>query len=524
MTDARDELESPGPWAARHDDGSSPAPEPSQSGSHNGVSAEGAWWSRPSGDPWSAPPEPVQPPLAHSQPAEATAGADRGWPAPADADYLGDAPQAFEAPSPHGASAWGQPAPQQPSAAHTPYGSPSGLAPAEPAYSSSLPWGPRPSEADTSRRRTPRTWLVVALAAAIAVVAGTLGGVAALWVNDQREDPLIDGNASLGATVRGTTERDAGTVAGVAARLLPSVVSFEVRTAGGRASGSGFVIREDGYILTNNHVIRPAADGDGTITVTFNDGSEARARIVGRDDSYDLAVVKVRARNLPVVSFGDSEAIVAGDSVLAIGSPLGLSGTVTSGIVSALDRPVTAGETADEASFISAVQTDAAINPGNSGGPLVNLRAEVIGVNSAIATLGPGSGVGGETGSIGLGFAIPMNQARVTAEQLITRGYATHPVIGVALDPNYNGEGARVAGAVNSAGAPVRPGGPADLAGIRPGDVITEIDGRPVQGSQELIVAIRSMRPGDVVELTYERRGREREATVTLGESEPPEE
>ena len=206
--------------------------------------------------------------------------------------------------------------------------------------------------------------------------------------------------------------RPANSIAGVASQVLPSVVSLTVTGSAGSGTGSGFVIREDGYILTNNHVVAGAANG-GRIVVTFADETSMRAEIVGRTPVYDLAVVKVDAGSLPVATLGNSDSLVVGDPVLAIGSPLGLSGTVTSGIISALDRPVTAGDAAGDLSFISAIQTDAAINPGNSGGPLVDLKGRVVGVNSSIATLSQGVS---QAGSIGLGFAIPISQAARIAE------------------------------------------------------------------------------------------------------------
>jgi putative serine protease PepD len=210
-----------------------------------------------------------------------------------------------------------------------------------------------------------------------------------------------------------------------------------------------------------------------------------------------------------------------GDPVIAIGSPLGLSGTVTSGIVSAKDRPVTAGDrSGDDSAYINAIQTDAAINPGNSGGPLVNLAGEVVGVNSAIATVGGGL-LGGQSGNIGVGFAIPINQARRTVEQLINTGEAQFPIIGASLDSSFEGDGARIASQTSPDGtAPLVPGGPADRAGIEPGDVIVAIDDKVVADSSELIVAIRSRSPGDTVTLTIRRGGDEQEVEVTLGASQ----
>jgi putative serine protease PepD len=305
-------------------------------------------------------------------------------------------------------------------------------------------------------------------------------------------------------------------VASVAAAVLPSVVAIEVSGGGGEGTGSGFIIRGR-YILTNNHVVAAVANG-GDLRITFDDGSSTGARIVGRDASYDLAVLLAEdvGSRRPLV-LGDSDSALVGDPVIAIGAPLGLQSTVTTGIVSAKNRPVAAGGD-QETAFINAIQTDAAINPGNSGGPLVDARGTVIGVNSAIARV-PGS-LSSSGGNIGLGFAIPSNQARRTAEQLITTGRSRHPIIGVSLDPQYEGEGVRVATAEQGGRPPLTPGGPADRAGIEPGDVITAINGRPVTAPDELIVAIRAQDVGATVTLTVRRGDREREVRVTLVASE----
>jgi putative serine protease PepD len=295
------------------------------------------------------------------------------------------------------------------------------------------------------------------------------------------------------------------------------VVSIEVTFPGGRATGSGFVIGADGLILTNNHVIAEALTR-GRIEVVFADGSQERAEIVGHTTPYDLAVLRVDRSGLPVLEFADSDSVRVGDPVVAVGAPLGLESTVTAGIVSALNRPVSAGAGEDSA-FINAIQTDAAINPGNSGGPLVDLSGRVIGVNSAIARA---PGTGPEGGNIGLGFAIPSDQAVRTAQELIDTGKATYPIIGVLLDRNHSGEGVKV---VEEADAPegqpiITPGGPADKAGIRPGDLIVEFEGRPVTDPDELIVAIRAQRPGDTVTLTVRRGDEEREVRLTLDKAE----
>ena len=311
-------------------------------------------------------------------------------------------------------------------------------------------------------------------------------------------------------TSNSTIERSPDSVAGIAKRVLPSVVSIEAKGSDGGSTGSGFVIASDGYILTNNHVIAEAVTSGGKILVRLQDGSSYDADVIGREVSYDLAVLRISNKRLTALQFGDSEKVAVGDSVLAIGSPLGLSGTVTLGIISAKDRAVTAGESQSESSFINALQTDAAINPGNSGGPLVDATGAVIGVNSAIASLG--SSFGGPTGSIGLGFAIPINQARKTAEQLIKTGKATYPVIGVSVDMSYQGSGALI----SSKSGAILSGGPAAKAGLKAGDVIIALDGRDINSAEELIVSVRSRDVGDVVEITYLRKGQSAKVKLTL--------
>ncbi|MBE7702375.1 trypsin-like peptidase domain-containing protein [Oerskovia sp. Sa1BUA8] len=371
--------------------------------------------------------------------------------------------------------------------------------------------GPAAAPAPRKRRRLGAG--AVAGIAAIALVAGAVGGVAADRIVDGADRRPVDVSLPVAGTAPDEA-RPAGSVAAVAASVLPSVVSLQVEGADGVSTGSGFVIREDGYILTNNHVVAGGADG-GEVTVLFADGSERPATVVGRTPDYDLAVVKVDESGLKPLVLGDSDGVVVGDPVVAIGAPLGLNGTVTTGIVSALHRPVAAGDSAETA-FIDAIQTDAAINPGNSGGPLVNGAGEVVGVNSAIAQP---PGTGAATGSIGLGFAIPSNQARRTAEELMESGTATYPVIGVLLDSRYQGEGVQVTTEPQGAQDPVTADGPADVAGIRAGDVILAIDGRPVSLSDELIVAIRAKAPGDTVTLRVRTGDQERDVRVVLDEA-----
>ena len=373
---------------------------------------------------------------------------------------------------------------------------------APPAYGADTP-APEP----TPRRRGPGAGSVVALAVASGLLAGAVGGVGAYAVAEHRSSTtLTSPGTTLPQSDADLSARPANSVAAVAAAVLPTVVQITERDAtGGGGTGSGFVLRQDGYILTNNHVVDGAADG-GSLTVTFKDGSTKAASIVGRDTSYDLAVIKVNATGLAVSTLGNSDGVVVGDSAIAIGSPLGLEGTVTSGIISALNRPVTAGGSG-ESSFISAIQTDAAINPGNSGGPLVDSRGQVIGVNSAIASLGASAGQ--QSGSIGLGFAIPINQAKRVAEEIISTGVSTHPVIGVSLDPQYTGPGGRI--------AEVTPGGPADKAGLKAGDVLVSVDGRQAADSTELVVAIRAHVPGDTVTIGVKDGSSTRDVKLTLG-------
>ena len=349
---------------------------------------------------------------------------------------------------------------------------------------------------------------VIAIAAAVALVIGLIAGAgaAATVVALDRNQPVAEQPGPPVGT--GTDPKiRSGSVSAVAATLLPSVVQLKVEGADdSNATGSGFVIDNAGHILTNNHVVRAAAKG-GSIQVITEKGKPQTARLVGSSAAYDLAVVQVVGLNAPSVQFGRSDLAIVGQDVVAIGSPLGLAGTVTSGIISATDRPVTTGDGVDQTSFINALQTDAAINPGNSGGPLVDMNARVIGVNSAIATV-PGSSEG-QSGSIGLGFAIPIDQARRTAQQLIANGQASYPVIGALVDLQFEG-GARI--------STVSTGGPAARAGLRVGDVVTEINNQPVDTAEALIVAIRTHQPGESIRLAFERSGRSRQATITLGQ------
>ncbi|MFF6951410.1 trypsin-like peptidase domain-containing protein [Streptomyces iakyrus] len=368
------------------------------------------------------------------------------------------------------------------------------------------------------RRRRGKKSLVLG-AVLLALVSGGVGGVVGTYL--ERNGGV--GTVELPQAGKEAAARDADSVAGIAGRALPSVVTLHVSGAGEQGTGTGFVLDTRGHILTNNHVVQPAGSG-GEITVTFDGGQTARAEVVGRDSGYDLAVVRVKGvGGLTPLALGNSDNVQVGDPVVAIGAPFDLAGTVTSGIISAKQRPITAGgEKGDgsDVSYVDALQTDAPINPGNSGGPLLDARARVIGINSAIRSAGSGSTPdSGRSGSIGLGFAIPINQGKRVAEELINTGKATHPVIGITLDMDYTGDGARVATEGSEGGAPVTAGGPGAKAGIKSGDVITEVDGGRVHSGEELIVKTRAHRPGDRLELTVERGGKERKVSLVLGSS-----
>jgi putative serine protease PepD len=354
---------------------------------------------------------------------------------------------------------------------------------------------------------------MVALAA---LFGGLVGGIVVAYADGGDSSSASPGPTITAATGGVTPRGGSADVARIARVVLPSVVSIDISTPTVQATGSGIVWSNNGYILTNNHVVADAASG-GTITVVFADESKHTATIVGRDPTSDLAVIKVAGvGNLRPAVLGRSASLVVGDPVVAIGSPLGLAGTVTAGIVSALHRPVRAGgETGDSTAVIDAIQTDAAINPGNSGGPLVDARGQVIGIDSAIATLNGGLGSSGQSGSIGLGFAIPIDEAKRIAGQLISGGRVTHPVIGVrAQDADVSGTSGRTGAMVVSVVA----GGPAEKAGLRKGDVIVDIDGTPIDGVDQLIVAIREHGIGDKVTVTFLRGGQRRSVRVTLAD------
>jgi putative serine protease PepD len=370
------------------------------------------------------------------------------------------------------------------------------------------PAGPHPSHtgalpAGAPADRRGRSWLSMA---AVALVAALIGGAVVLGGQQ-----LLNRSTSLGSALPapgpGSTARPDGSIAKIAADALPSVVTIRIKTTDGAGTGSGFVIDNQGHILTNNHVAT-AGGSSGTLTVELNNGTSLPATIVGSDASYDLAVLKITATDIPPLQFGASKDVVVGDGVIAVGAPLGLDATVTSGIVSALNRPVSAGDGNDQ-SFINAIQTDAAINPGNSGGPLLDMNGKVIGVNSAIARI-PGTSTDSTGGNIGVGFAIPSDQAAKTAQQLITTGKADHPALGVQVDRSYTGDGAKLA----SGG--VQAGSAAAQAGLKEGDVITEFEGKRVTDADALIVAIRARSVGDTVSMKVQRGNQTVDVRMTL--------
>ncbi|MFB7190897.1 trypsin-like peptidase domain-containing protein [Streptomyces sp. NPDC056230] len=468
--------------------------------------------------PW-APAPPVQRPVptpAHGTPVPPQYAATNGAGVP----DAGTAAPGFTPPPQHSP-------PQHPRSQH-PQGAQPVLQPQQPQSTQWLqydPWGaPRqpltdpgpPLGADNGRKKSRRGSVLIG-AVLLALVAGGIGGGIGSYI--ERNGGLT--RVELPQAGRNSGGRAPDSVAGIAASALPSVVTLHVSGTTESGTGTGFVLDNRGHILTNNHVVAPAGSS-GEITVTFSGGETARAEVVGKDSGYDLAVVKVTGvSGLKPLPLGNSDNVQVGDPVVAIGAPFDLSNTVTSGIISAKDRPITAGgEKGDgsDISYVDALQTDAPINPGNSGGPLVDTDAHVIGINSAIRAADNGSSTeGGQAGSIGLGFAIPINQGKRVAEELINTGKATHPVIGVTLDMKYTGDGAKV-GVKGAAGkSAVTADGPGARAGIKPGDVITAVDGQRVHSGEELIVKIRAHRPGDRLDLTLTRGGKDLSISLTLG-------
>ncbi|MGA8245896.1 MAG: trypsin-like peptidase domain-containing protein [Nocardioides sp.] len=409
-----------------------------------------------------------------------------------------------EQPLPH------QWAPPGPVAAGGP-SDPPGLPPA-PQYA--VQSGPHTSQQTASKGGVPgRLWPVVSvLALVVGVIGGVVGGAAyESWHRTGSDGRVSGGLLAAGISSRAPLPAGNHSVASVAQDVLPSTVQVLAQYHGKKdgATGSGFVLDRSGHYITNNHVVADAVSNDGPIEIMDQDGDRYPAKVVGRSATYDLAVLYVKGGpRLPPASLGSAEALHVGDPVVAFGSPLGLSSTVTAGIVSALNRPVTTSESGSASSYINAVQTDAAINPGNSGGPLVDLAGQVVGVNSAIATTG--SSGAGQAGNIGVGFAIPIEQVKITADQILRTGRARYPVIGATVNTGDTTDtGARIL-AVNA-------DGPADRGGLRKGDVVTAVAGEKVANGIALIVAIRAHQPGDTVPFTVRRGSSEMRLRITLG-------
>ncbi|UFN43841.1 S1C family serine protease [Nocardioides okcheonensis] len=377
------------------------------------------------------------------------------------------------------------------------------------------PGWPAPAAPLTQQRppRRRRTGLAAAVVATSLLVGGGAGvGGAAFW-DATHDDPAGTSSASpvSTSTVANQSQSPAadGSVESVAQKVLPSVVKINVAGQQGEASGSGIILTADGTILTNNHVVELAEDG-GTLKVDFNDGTSADAEILGTDPLTDTAVIKASGvSDLTPATIGKSANLGVGEGVVAIGSPFGLDATVTSGIVSALDRPVNVGsDDQGNSTTYPAIQTDAAINPGNSGGPLVDMTGAVIGINSSIRTAASQSAYGssGESGSIGLGFAIPIDEVMPIVDQMAQGETPTHARLGIRVGDDE--AGAKI--------ADVTAGSTAADAGIKTGDVITSVDGKKITGADSLVATIRSYRPGDQVSVTWTRGGEPQEATVTL--------
>ncbi|MFG2717513.1 trypsin-like peptidase domain-containing protein [Streptomyces sp. NPDC048416] len=521
-----------------------PEPAPEVGSSHPASAAPGVPQTERRGplhapDPYGTPPYGGPGPWAPAPPVQRPVPTPPGGtvlpPQPTYSAPQASVPQAPvpQAPAPHASTSHAPtphaPTPTAPTPPHPPYAVPpqAGLQPAAaPQWAKYDPWG-EPGmpgtplgpvgSAGRPEPRKRRRGALLAGAVLLALVAGGIGGGVGAYV--ERNGGIT--SVHLPQAGKEPQGRAPDSVAGIAASALPSVVTIHVTGASESGTGTGFVLDNAGHILTNNHVVQPAGTS-GKISVTFSGGESAAAEVVGRDAGYDLAVVKVDGvAGMKPLALGNSDNVMVGDPVVAIGAPFDLSNTVTSGIISAKERPITAGgESGDgsDVSYVDALQTDAPINPGNSGGPLVDSKARVIGINSAIRSAGSGSTEGGgQAGSIGLGFAIPVNQAKRVAEELINTGRATHPVIGVTLDMKYSGDGARVGDKASDGKPAVVPEGPGARAGIEAQDVITKVDGQRVHSAEELIVKIRAHRPGDRLGLTVLRGGKQRELTLTLG-------
>ncbi|MFF5407114.1 trypsin-like peptidase domain-containing protein [Streptomyces misionensis] len=477
----------------------------------------------------SAPPVPVASPDASPQAQGGTPGTEGPTGGPEQAAH----PAGAEQPVGHQATAPGAPGGNEPTAplppvpGSAPTTSPAGAWPPPP---SGVPgygdgaagggaWGA--SYQQPAPKPRGRGGLVAAVLVAALVAGGLGGGLGYTLARDNDNG----GSTTVSASDNGAAQikRAPGTIANVAAKALPSTVTIEAEgTNGDGGTGTGFVFDKQGHIITNNHVVADALDG-GKLTATFPDGRKYDAEVVGHAQGYDVAVVKLKnpPSDLKPLVLGDSDKVAVGDETIAIGAPFGLSNTVTTGIISAKNRPVASsdGSSTSKASYMSALQTDASINPGNSGGPLLDASGAVIGINSAIQSTGSsgGFGSGGQSGSIGLGFAIPINQAKYVAQQLIKTGKPVYAKIGASVSLEDSSDGAKITDQGAGGAAAVEAGGPADKAGLKPGDVITKLDDSVIDSGPTLIGEIWTHQPGDKVTVTYKRGGEEHTAELTLG-------
>ncbi|MEU5364965.1 trypsin-like peptidase domain-containing protein [Streptomyces sp. NPDC005925] len=403
-----------------------------------------------------------------------------------------------------------------------PYGPGGGQGPGGPGGGPGGPGGPAGWGAPHQQPAAPRSGRgrggVIAAILGAALIAGGLGGGLGYTLAKNNDDT---GSTTVSASQSGgDLKRDAGTVAAVSARALPSTVTIEAASDSGEGgTGTGFVFDTQGHIVTNNHVVAEAVDG-GKLSATFPNGRKYDAEVVGHAQGYDVAVIKLKEApsGLKPLALGNSDKVAIGDSTIAIGAPFGLSNTVTTGIISAKNRPVASSDgTGSQASYMSALQTDASINPGNSGGPLLDARGNVIGINSAIQSTSNGGFGTGQAGSIGLGFAIPINQAKYVAQELIKTGKPVYAKIGASVSLEESANGAKITDQGAGGSKAVEPGGPADKAGLKPGDVITKLDDHVIDSGPTLIGEIWTHAPGDKVRITYERDAKEHTVDLTLG-------
>ncbi|MFJ8474972.1 S1C family serine protease [Kitasatospora sp. NPDC094011] len=485
-----------------------------------------------------APAAPVTAPAAPAAPALAPGvPGTNPYATPAHGVPAAGAQDGYGAPAAHGQEPYGAPAPGAPAGpAHHPFGAGQPLGgwggqeagsggagyPGGPGgplgYPAEYPGGPAGPGGPRKKRGG-----LVALLAAVALVAGVAGGAVGVVATDRTSSSSpADDHRSTTVQASNTQKNEPvpGSIASIAQKALPSVVTIKAQGNGESGTGTGFVFDTEGHILTNNHVVAPTLTGSGgKLTVKFADGTSYSASVLGHAEGYDVAVVKIdnppKAKLAPL-PLADSDKVNVGDTTVAIGAPYGLESTVTSGIVSAKDRPVASGDdTGSQASYMNALQTDASINPGNSGGPLLDSSGAVIGINSAIQS---NASANGRAGSIGLGFAIPINQAKWVADTLIKTGKPVYAKLDVLRNDDYKGDGAQIQTKDVQGQPAVTPGGAADKAGLKPGDVITKLGGAPIENGPALVSRIWTHKPGETVDVEYTRNGQTMNTKVTLGQ------